>query len=347
MRIEVEEQFAAFSCKFHFSEEVEGVEQVGFKDIDILYGLKRVSELVRNISLSKGEAFSIDDDGGVSAGPAGRAFIRMMGIKLSGLSARSKIYEFDPYIEVGVRLLLDVDLCGMCHGIKRLRDVNCSVDVARRLNSCVEEIRSEVRSSRFQSKLNRYHRSGNKNFNGINKYIDALFGVYSRLLVLRVDLSYRKEFSGVSLERAIEDRDRLFCNARSNKIFSDMVGYIWKLEHEMRKGFHFHAMFFYDGSKVREDITRAQRIGEYWKREITGSRGIYHNCNASKVNYKSCGIGMIKHDDAMTIELLRKAAVYLTKSDLYMKIKTTRRGMGRGKMPPKSSGLGRPRKIKS
>ncbi|HBO3902607.1 YagK/YfjJ domain-containing protein [Pseudomonas aeruginosa] len=345
MRVDIEEQFAAFSCKFNFSEKVAGVEQVGFKDIDVLYGLKRVSELVREISLSKGEAFCIDDNGGVSAGPAGRAFIRMMGVKLSELSARSRIYEFDPYVEVGVRLLLDVDLCGVCHGIKGLRNINCSVDVARRLNSYVDGVRSEVRSSRFQSKLNRYHRSGNKNLNGVNKYIDALFGVYSRLLVLRVDLSYRKEFSDVSLERAIEDRERLFCNARSNKIFSEMVGYIWKLEHGMEKGFHFHVMFFYDGSKVREDITRAQRIGEYWKRAITGSRGIYYNCNASKSRYKYCGIGMIKHDDALTIEWLRKAAVYLTKSDLYMKIKTTRRGMGRGKVPPKNLGLGRPRKL--
>ncbi|WP_181926058.1 YagK/YfjJ domain-containing protein [Pseudomonas citronellolis] len=346
MRVDIEEQFAAFSCKYHFSERVAGVEQVGFKDIDVLYGLKRVSGFVRDISLSKGDAFEIDANAGVSAGPAGRAFIKLMGVKISELSIRSKVYEFDPYVELGVRFLLDVELCSVCYGIKGFNCMNCSVDVARRLNSCVERIRSEVCSSKFQARLNRYQRSGNKNLKEINRYIDALFGFYSRLLVLRVDLSYRKEYSDISLEKAISDRVRLFCNARSNKIFSEMVGYVWKLEHGMEKGFHFHVMFFYDGSKVREDVTRAQRIGEYWKREITGYRGIYYNCNASKARYKSCGIGMINHDDALAIEWLRQAAVYLAKSDLYMKVKTTRRGMGKGKMPAIKVRRGRPRRIK-
>lgn len=35
-----------------------------------------------------------------------------------------------------------------------------------------------------------------------------------------------------------------------------MVGHIWKLEEGTTKGYHFHLMFFFDGSKVQHDAYR-------------------------------------------------------------------------------------------
>ncbi|MNF98191.1 hypothetical protein D3C84_810450 [compost metagenome] len=112
-------------------------------------------------------------------------------------------------------------------------------------------------------------------------------------------------------------------------MFDDMVGYIWKLEHGPEKGFHYHVMFFFDGAKVREDITKAIQIGRYWTNVVTRGRGLYYNCNAAKRIYKSCGIGMVDHTNVQMRQGLQNAVVYLTKTDLYMKLQTEGRGMGK------------------
>ena len=122
-----------------------------------------------------------------------------------------------------------------------------------------------------------------------------------------------------------------------------MVGYIWKLEHGPDKGFHYHMMFFFDGSKVREDGTLAKRIGQYWLNVVTNGRGVYYNCNADKSRYKNCGIGMVDHSDNVMRDGLVKAVLYLTKMDLYMKLQTVGRGMGKMVRPNPKDARGRPR----
>jgi len=104
-------------------------------------------------------------------------------------------------------------------------------------------------------------------------------------------------------------------------------------------------MFFFDGSKVREDITKASLIGRYWTDVVTKGRGLYFNCNRVKFAYKSCGVGMVDHGDAELREGLRRAVIYLTKTDLYMKLQTEGRGMGKGLYPSPKGSRGRPRAL--
>ncbi|MCP6269615.1 inovirus Gp2 family protein, partial [Klebsiella pneumoniae] len=84
---------------------------------------------------------------------------------------------------------------------------------------------------------------------------------------------------------ARQHRQRLFKRVQSHPFFQDCLGYIWKLEYGQYKGFHYHTCFFFDGSKVRGDITLARRIGELWKKEITDGQGLYFNCNAITSTY--------------------------------------------------------------
>jgi hypothetical protein len=128
-----------------------------------------------------------------------------------------------------------------------------------------------------------------------------------------------------------------------------MVGYCWKLEYGGEKGFHYHMIFFYDGSKVQQDTNIARMIGEYWMNVITQGKGLYYNCNADKGKYERCGIGTINHYDTELIENLKLAAQYLAKPDDYLRDNASNievdRTFGRGVMREKTENRGRPRKL--
>lgn len=230
-----------------------------------------------------------------------------------------------------------------------------SFDKADALNDCIDRIRNEARSEEFKKSIKNHNRSSKINGESLEKYIKAIYEIHARVLVLRIDLGYRQEYSprtghenAVKYPEAKNDREHFFNNMRSNELFDHMVGYAWKLEYGFHKGFHFHMLFFFDGSKVRGDIVKAKMIGEYWKKIITKGKGLYYNCNANKEKYgEDCGIGMIKYNDTELMEnLITKTSVYLTKADYYARIidPDIDRTFGKGEMPaPKTSNRGRPR----
>lgn len=319
----------------------------GELDVQLICDLKRASFWVRQLIKSEGDAFElyVDREGGstLKFNAPGEILRKLVRMHVLSDNQFGELYKFEPYIDLVVRQIADA---GLLHTYLSQRRAVLYGDAKEQLtlfNGCVNRIRQEAKSKQFQSTLKNYQRSGNKNYKELMEYVDALFDRYSRLLVLRVDLGYRKEFSKTTLAEAKQDREHLFQNTRSNKLFGDMVGHIWKLEHGPDKGFHYHMMFFFDGAKVREDGTLAKLIGEYWKTTITKGRGLYYNCNADKSRYKSCGIGMVDHRDILIRDGLGKAVLYLTKIDLYMKLQTVGRGMGKGLFPEPKDSRGRPR----
>lgn len=186
----------------------------------------------------------------------------------------------------------------------------------------------------------------------VTKYINDLHDVHSKLLTIRVDLGYRKEHAE-TLELADIKRDikRLCDNRRSNSIFKHQVGYICKFEHTPEKGFHAHAALFFDGQKVQKDTYRADAVGEYWNGQITGGRGVYHNCNKDKEKYQHCGIGMIEHSDMeKRHNLLDHVVPYLLKSEQSIddiRQSGREKSITKGIAPNARSTSGRPRSKKA
>ena len=84
----------------------------------------------------------------------------------------------------------------------------------------------------------------NKRIASTKKYIDALSENYSKLNIVRVDLSYKKPYSdNRTLNEANNDIEHMFKNMRSKPtIFKDKVGYILKKEYTEDKGVHIHAV---------------------------------------------------------------------------------------------------------
>ena len=205
------------------------------------------------------------------------------------------------------------------------------------INNLFEVIRNDANSQQFKDIIKNQQRQINKNSKSLNKYLDDLHDNYSSLLVLRFNFGYKRydgnKFDGKKYipelknehipklySQAKLDFEHMFNNARKNDIFEPMVGFVWKLEFGLIKGFHYHLLLFFDGSQVCEDVTIARMIGEYWNTTITNGRGVYHNYNAFKDNYKELGIGMINHSDTEKRENLKRTALYLTKANYYSKI---------------------------
>jgi hypothetical protein len=224
------------------------------------------------------------------------------------------------------------------------------------LNDFIDGIRNEAESQKFKKYIYEHQRLITENHKSLMKYIDGLFKKRSRLLVLRVDLSYRKDIEVSMLsedeinnkyQQAKKDRENFLNNRRSNKLFEHLVGYAWKLEFASLKGFHYHMIFFFNSSMLHGDVNLAKNIGEYWAKTITKGNGLYYNCNANKGKYKTVGIGAIHCENHEQMKGLELAARYLTKPDYYAKINAPNIGktFAKGGGITKSKGTrGRPRK---
>ena len=183
----------------------------------------------------------------------------------------------------------------------------------------------------------------------MHKYINRLFDIYSKILVIRVDLSYSSEFASKSTITDLKsDITRLLEHRRSKPdLFKCMVGYIIKYEQGEKKGPHCHAVFFFDGQLAQHDEFISEMIGNYWSQSVTPGRGIYYNCHRRKYLYPKLGIGMIHYsDDIKRQSLLCNVIGYLTKPEQSFDTAEDGkmfRSFTRGVMPTMKSLAGRPR----
>ncbi|MDK2047091.1 YagK/YfjJ domain-containing protein [Aliarcobacter butzleri] len=189
----------------------------------------------------------------------------------------------------------------------------------------------------------------NRRLESTKKYIDDLSKKYSKLNIVRVDLGYTKEDSkSITFEDASKDLNKMLNNTRSKPtVFGEMVGYITKKELGEDKGVHIHVAIIYNGNIVREDITKAQQIGEYWKNNITKGKGVFHNC--SKNEYKNKAVGIIDYKDEEKRKIFdEKVLTYLCKNEQSidpLKTNIKDRAFTRGIAPKKKSNAGRPRSV--
>lgn len=147
----------------------------------------------------------------------------------------------------------------------------------------------------------------------VDEYIDTLFSKYSKLMIVRVDLSYRDPIGrSKTLDEALDDFTHFRnCERKNPDTSNGRVGWIRLLEYGVEKGFHFHYIAFYDGQKHHKDVWKAKTIGQYWI-DRTNGFGDYWNCNAE--DYKQKSIGMVNRNDLWKIEHLKLVVVdYLTK----------------------------------
>lgn len=226
--------------------------------------------------------------------------------------------------------------------------------LVNRLNDFVDCIREVAKSIEVQRQIKKHLRSSQENERELSRYIDRIFLHYSRVMVLRVDLGYRKAFAAkyaespyLLLDNATGHREKFLKRMRETVLKDCWIGYAWKLEYGPDKSFHYHFLIFLDGARVRQDVIIAKLIGEYWKDEATKGEGVYFNCNAKKDQYIHPGIGIIDYTNQTAINNLKTWVVaYLCKRDKYIQLflEDGRRTFGKGEMlTPDTPRTGRPR----
>lgn len=185
-----------------------------------------------------------------------------------------------------------------------------------------------------------------KRLDSAKEYTDKLFEKYSKLNVIRLDVSYKKPHSeDMSLEDIKGDIKHMLGNRRSKpSVFEHSVGHVIKTEYTKDKGVHGHIVMFFDGQRIQKSNHKAQQVGLYWEKEITKEKGSYHSCHRN--TYKKNGIGMIDYTDKEKRENLDVAVGYLCKdeqtTDSIKGAKQTK-SFTRGTIPKSKGNIGRPR----
>jgi hypothetical protein len=254
-------------------------------------------------------------------------------------------HEFHPLIELFGRYARQIDsYVGMP-----------TEEACAKLNECIEAMRVEARTAAFQNRRDRHLRASREATKGVLALIDELFRRRSRILVVRLDLSYRKGTTSLAprsindlfyhvSERQARDHRDAFIRFLKRKYRVPLLTYAWKEELGQFTSNHYHMLLFFDGSVAHDGFSVGNQIGDHWVNAITGGKGRFHNCNASK--HWNQGIGIINYYDTDKIKALKERVVpYLTKTDYFVRLVSKGRIFGKGGLPKVSGNkLGRPRK---
>lgn len=217
-------------------------------------------------------------------------------------------------------------------------------------NELICRIRLTAKSLQFKKKVKSRKHNLKRNEVSALFYINNLFERFARLMVVRMDFFFSNaDGDQTSVSAARTYLNRFLNNKRSNSIFKNLVGYLWKLEDGKKKGPHFHFLFFFDGSKSCKDAFAGMCIGKYWAR-VSEGRGKFFNVNANYKTYLNnnadIGIGMINHFESDKRRGLTYIVKYFFKAEQYLLAKslTKLRTYGHGGLH-KTCCYGRPRGI--
>lgn len=248
------------------------------------------------------------------------------------------VHEINPYVELLFGCSKKV------HNLMLLLYPSSGADVERAvmaLNDVVEDIRTMGTGRDFKRLISRFSKAADKRAKSLDAYIDALFTVRSRLVVVRLDLSYESGLfcPGYKLRRPLlevkKDWAKMQRDLHKGVPIEGLLGFACKMEYGHSKGFHFHLLAFYDGAIYRKDIVLAKLIGVHWQNVITKGEGRYFNCNNQQFKYLYRGIGVIGcHDTELINNLKGVVAAYLTKVDYWVRVSPScGRAFFRGNMP--------------
>ncbi|SFH38397.1 YagK/YfjJ domain-containing protein [Modicisalibacter xianhensis] len=261
-------------------------------------------------------------------------------------------YRPSPYAETFLRAFRD---CAFLHAcietdtpiMSWVEAENTVTEINNRLLSW----RSYISTRSFDHECKRAYYNSRRNRKSMREWVNALFQKHAYLQVIRVDLGYRKDIAtSVPYEMASTQRAKFCKYFHHELLFAHMVGYAWKLEWGVSRGFHYHFLFFFDASQVQNDVLRAQWIGEYWSQKITNGDGTYYSCNHNAdTTYYYNALGKMAYHDVNKRQGLEYIISYLTKPDEYASLAVSGRTFFHSRTPHSSGGPrpGRPRQYPS
>ena len=193
------------------------------------------------------------------------------------------------------------------------------------LKQFVEDLRARCSTPEVRRQVDNAKRVARENTRSALKLLDDARAHYSKILALRFDLEYIVDFAPTLQPRPLAEelmknhREAFLKMLREGPYAKHLVGYVWKTEWGLQRGWHHHVLVLLNGQAVCSDICIADDLCSRWKHEITAGAGAYENCNKRKELYRYCGIGMLPRGDDAKWKYLADATAYVTKSDIYAK----------------------------
>ncbi len=257
-------------------------------------------------------------------------------------------YSFSPYVELFFQCCSHLNI-GNWASLRPDDKLRSGLFVGEMFNRLLAELRQGVNKRKFNRKLASRKVTSERGFESCKKYFNALMEVTARLLVLRVDFGYQKDYAAsVSPEELKVDLKQFLDSRRSSPVLKTLVGYIRRLEYGDDKKLHLHMVFFLNGSESQNDAWLADEYGKQWQKCCASGKGLYFNCNRKKSAYKYLGVGMIEyHNYEKRSNFIAHVLSYLAKKDQYLISKVTKkmRCLAHGEISNLSNAnlLGRPR----
>lgn len=276
--------------------------------------------------------------------PLGKEFVGLLG---PNGGFRSVIQEFDQH---AFHPLIDLfwkhaaPLSALHHKLSFPGDVEAVI-------ACAEAIRKEAATKAFRKRRSNHIKPVRQNTESLLTYIDGLFDRWGRLLVIRLDVGYKRDFlkgagdAMIDYTQVREHREAFLDYLRSDAFPSVLRGFAWSLEMGRTASFHYHWLLFIDGHESQQDVALARALGEHWEHVITEGKGRYYNCNAD--DHPRRGVGMINYWNSERMEALKEVvAPYLTKQDYLIRTKVEDgKTFSHGRLPLTPPKSGRPRKF--
>ncbi|MDI4638332.1 MULTISPECIES: inovirus-type Gp2 protein [Halomonadaceae] len=254
----------------------------------------------------------------------GKEFLKVVKKGCDERCAQLRVVDKNPYVGIyhKVTRRWEYELRAMVEYGVLAGGVSRTVNV---MNKIMEEIKDEASRPIIQDFSRRADRAAKDRKKAATAIIDRCFAQRSRLLVLRVDLGYRKgkfiesEDFMKDMKMVKKEWTLMSDSLKSGKVAPNVMAVFGKLEYGVLAGFHYHLVVIMKGSGNRQDINYAKMVGQYWYSEVTGGEGRYFNCNRIKHRYKKLGIGTINYHGKDKIDALKGVVIdYIVKSDYYM-----------------------------
>jgi len=243
------------------------------------------------------------------------------------------------------------------------------------LTTAADAIRSKCHSQKYKDEVDNYRRNEEKNIVSCCEYMAAQFRRRSKLLILRIDLYFRRPHKAWGYTKEADQHHARFLRAlRENRIVPDVLGYISKREDGIDRGIHYHVLIVIDGHEHRDAANLTRTVGEDWERrcgkgdfddcfavgEATRrNKASYFNCYTRVNHYQFNGLGLIHPTDTDKLRGLRAAIEYMCKETSQLRpscgdcdganegaataISSASRNLRKGIMPKGHSGRGAPR----
>ncbi|NML24425.1 YagK/YfjJ domain-containing protein [Zoogloea dura] len=266
---------------------------------------------------------------GADASRLAKVYAPRLPIMIQVASHLTSENEYEVLVEVFCKCARELNEVSLRHilssaawyGRRSLSSTKESLQCDEIFNEFVDRVRVVGSSCRALERHKEVKRDAESRYREYVLYLLALMMHCGRIVVLRLDLGYRKDAKlDASMDTLNDDVARLLHNRRSNKIFRGLLGYVIKMEWGVERGAHAHALIILNAMHRdgRKHSYLAESIGKYWKEVIAKDRGVFHNCNQNESAYERFGkngIGLIDLVDGdKFMNLVKYVLPYLCKS---------------------------------